>query len=599
MKLPIRKALGALAAASLLAVSANAATLIDEDFTGWSGTTALEGWTNTDISTVPGTGPGNLWNFDNNPSDAGGTPPNTPLTFTGTAAPLFTFPFANFDSDGFSSGSDPEDAVLTSPVFDATGASTVTVTFKHVFKSLPGSSWALESWNGTSWVNVAGGTTNIGTFSGRQTTAAGATSNASVDITASALAAGANAQIRFRWIGDWSWFWVVDNVQVNTVVAGTPQVSISDASVVEGNSGTTTASFTVTSNINAVDPIVLNWSTSNGTATTADGDYISASGSVTIPTGTSTASTTIDVVVNGDTNLEANETFNVTLTLVSGTASILDGTGVGTINNDDAYGAPLAFGADFFAGLEIFILDAANPTSGTFVNLGVPIVTNSLYSGGDFAADDASTFYVTDFNSTTGTGNIRSIDTGTGVVTLGPAITGLAAGDTIRNMKWDPETGKMMISFVTGSLATGVGKIADIDVNTGAVTNIVTLSPSTPVFAVYPHPTTGVLYGTSASTDTFFSINKTTGAVTTIGSLTQLWDQFSGDGDFSADGTTLYVTATVNPPFFNWLSSINLATGAATQIADIETARGLGQTSAFGIPHANLVSSVADWTTIE
>ncbi len=47
-------------------------------------------------------------------------------------------------------------------------------------------------------------------------------------------------------------------------------------------------------------------------------------------------SKTVTVQVNGDTAVEPNETFNVNLSNATGNATILDGTGVGTITNDDA-----------------------------------------------------------------------------------------------------------------------------------------------------------------------------------------------------------------------------------------------------------------------
>ncbi|MFM9966752.1 MAG: Calx-beta domain-containing protein [Planctomycetaceae bacterium] len=54
--------------------------------------------------------------------------------------------------------------------------------------------------------------------------------------------------------------------------------------------------------------------------------------------GTAGETHTISVLINGDVNSELNETFSVVLGSVVGTtdASILDGTGIGTIQNDDA-----------------------------------------------------------------------------------------------------------------------------------------------------------------------------------------------------------------------------------------------------------------------
>ena len=44
---------------------------------------------------------------------------------------------------------------------------------------------------------------------------------------------------------------------------------------------------------------------------------------------------TISVTINGDTKVEANETFNVVLSNATNGATISDSQGVGTITNDD------------------------------------------------------------------------------------------------------------------------------------------------------------------------------------------------------------------------------------------------------------------------
>jgi hypothetical protein len=111
-----------------------------------------------------------------------------------------------------------------------------------------------------------------------------------------------------------------------------PTLVVSDAMVAEGNSGTTVATFTVSLTQAAAVPVTYNISTSNGTAV-AGSDYV-AKGAVgeTIPAGS--LSKTFAVTVNGDTAVEAGETFTVTLAQASG-ATIRDAQGVGTISNDD------------------------------------------------------------------------------------------------------------------------------------------------------------------------------------------------------------------------------------------------------------------------
>lgn len=115
-----------------------------------------------------------------------------------------------------------------------------------------------------------------------------------------------------------------------------PQLSINDVSVTEGNSGTVPAQFTITSSVAApAGGYVVSYSTADDTATTADSDYVGASGTVTILQGQTTA--TVDITVNGDTTVEPNEQFFVNLTLSPIGTQIADGQGVGTITNDDAF----------------------------------------------------------------------------------------------------------------------------------------------------------------------------------------------------------------------------------------------------------------------
>lgn len=118
-----------------------------------------------------------------------------------------------------------------------------------------------------------------------------------------------------------------------------PTVSISDNSGNEGNAGTHNAGFTVSLDHNYILPVTVNYTTNNGTATTANLDYNANSGTVTIPAASTTAAAstaTINVQVRGDTTFEANETFTVDLSAPTNGASLADAQGVGTIVNDDA-----------------------------------------------------------------------------------------------------------------------------------------------------------------------------------------------------------------------------------------------------------------------
>jgi predicted extracellular nuclease len=114
----------------------------------------------------------------------------------------------------------------------------------------------------------------------------------------------------------------------------TPTLSVNDVSLAEGNSGTTTFTFTV--NLSAPAPtggVTFDIATADNTATTANGDYTArALTGQTIPAGSS--SYTFAVAVLGDTAVEPNETFFVNVTNLIG-ANAGDMQGQGTIQNDD------------------------------------------------------------------------------------------------------------------------------------------------------------------------------------------------------------------------------------------------------------------------
>lgn len=110
-----------------------------------------------------------------------------------------------------------------------------------------------------------------------------------------------------------------------------PVVSIDDATVVEGDAGTSTLSFTVSLSRAGVVDATVDWDTSDGSAA-EPGDYASDSGTVTFTAGDQEES--VDVAVNGDVLFEDDETIAVDLS--NAAASLMgDGHAVGTIGNDD------------------------------------------------------------------------------------------------------------------------------------------------------------------------------------------------------------------------------------------------------------------------
>ena len=109
-----------------------------------------------------------------------------------------------------------------------------------------------------------------------------------------------------------------------------PSLSLGDASVVEGNSGTTTLKFPVTLSKATSWPITATIKTAKGTATPGT-DYTEKSGTVTIAAGKTTG--TFEVAVKGDLSVESNETILASLT--AGKLPVARAKATGTITDDD------------------------------------------------------------------------------------------------------------------------------------------------------------------------------------------------------------------------------------------------------------------------
>jgi hypothetical protein len=117
----------------------------------------------------------------------------------------------------------------------------------------------------------------------------------------------------------------------------TETVSINDVSIIEGDSGITLLIFTVTRSGNT-GAFTVEVDSVDGTATVADDDYEPVSETLTFTAGGDLRQT-VTVEINGDTDIEPNETFTVELSGIVntvGTTTIADGVGIGTIINDDA-----------------------------------------------------------------------------------------------------------------------------------------------------------------------------------------------------------------------------------------------------------------------
>jgi hypothetical protein len=110
-----------------------------------------------------------------------------------------------------------------------------------------------------------------------------------------------------------------------------PVVSVANASVVEGNAGTSLLTFVVSLTGTTDVDASIDFATA-GASATAGSDFVSSSGTLTIPDGATSG--TVNVVVNGDLAYESNETLSLTLSGPTD-ATVGDGTAQGTIVNND------------------------------------------------------------------------------------------------------------------------------------------------------------------------------------------------------------------------------------------------------------------------
>jgi hypothetical protein len=122
-------------------------------------------------------------------------------------------------------------------------------------------------------------------------------------------------------------------------------ISVGDVAIAEGNSGTKTATFTVSRTGTAA--FAVDFATANGTAA-AGSDYLATGGTLTFAAGQATR--TVSVTINGDTSVEPNETFFFNLTNATG-GTIVDGQGLGTISNDDGSSGPTVVASTNMAAL--------------------------------------------------------------------------------------------------------------------------------------------------------------------------------------------------------------------------------------------------------
>ena len=179
----------------------------------------------------------------------------------------------------------------------------------------------------------------------------------------------------------------------------TNQLAIAGVSHREGNHGATIFAFEVTLSPASSQTVSVNYATADGTATTADQDYVAVSGVKTFAPGDT--SETIEVTVLADRKSELDQTFTVTLSS-PGHAAITTAHATGTIEDDDhgfdlngdgfadmVVGAPYRYGSGGDSGVVFIYYGSATPTAS--LDTGDADVTLIGGADGDLFGNDVTT----------------------------------------------------------------------------------------------------------------------------------------------------------------------------------------------------------------
>jgi hypothetical protein len=328
----------------------------------------------------------------------------------------------------------------------------------------------------------------------------------------------------------------------------TPSLSINNATVTEGASGTASAVFTVSISGASGQTVTVEFSTANGAAV-APSDYQAQSGTLTFAPGDT--SETITILVNGDTIDELDETFLVNLASATN-ATIGDGQGVGTIRDDDPAPTP------------VISINNATVFEGTAGTVDA-VFTVSLSQASDqtvtvqFSTADGSASAPSDYQSRSGTITFAAGDTS-------ETVTVAVNGDTIDELD---ET--FLVNLTSATNATigdgqGVGTIRDDD-------------PASSVTIAIGD--TAVIEGDSGAIAAMFTVSLSTSSTNTVtvqfatadGTATAPSDYLSQSGTltFAPGDTSKTVFVSVNGDTLSEADEtfrVNLSNAVNATIAD-------------------------------
>lgn len=582
-----------------IGVASATQTIIDDDYTCFppeafgtaTGTTPPAGWLNIDLNA----GQPALWQF--------ATPTTcNPTKIRPFQAPIAA-PFAIYDSDACGTPPANEETALQTPAVDFTSALVVKLRWDEIYKGLTGIVAAVEvsTNNGLNWTTI---TTNGAADSGNPNT--GAPASREFDVT-DLVAGHPSVRFRFRWRGDFGYYWIVDNVTVCTGVlpAGTSVVSLSPGAVAEAN---TSQSNMLAIPVSITPPnastITVGYTITSGTAVSGVDFSGPLTGSVSIVSPATTANINIPTI--GNDARENAKTFTVALDLpLTGPAFVGNGEVTATILNDDPIPNGFLFGIDNrvpSTGATANNVFEFSPVTGASTLRKWGPAKSSSYAGGDFMGNDFSKFFAVDVESSAKLVTVNTMtlqETTVGTLTIDP-------GEKVRGMTWDRVSGAMyVLSTIEPISPAGRATIYRINPLTGGTLSKVDFNQpaGATFFGLFARPD-GVFFTVDPNSERLFRISRTTGASTPINfSIGAQLRSTQFDGDFNDATGLLYLAAQdESSPNTNRLYLIDSAMGSGGVVQSLTASPFLlGKTTALGIaqPYTSATTAATNWAAYE
>ncbi|MGB1252772.1 MAG: Calx-beta domain-containing protein, partial [Candidatus Promineifilaceae bacterium] len=178
----------------------------------------------------------------------------------------------------------------------------------------------------------------------------------------------------------------------------TASLSISDVTVAEGNSGTTSTTLTVTLSAAVDTAFSVAFASADNSATTAHNDYLASSGTLTFA-GNANEQQTITLAFIGDEIVELDETFSVTLSTLEASGrnvTLLDDQGRITLTNEDVATLSITDVAqsETNSGTTTFVLSA---TLNAAVDMGLSVnfatADGTATAGSDYTAGNGTLLF--------------------------------------------------------------------------------------------------------------------------------------------------------------------------------------------------------------